>query len=142
MEQKGHSSHDSKPGKDHPPHPTGECAARPQPFHRPHCEDADPLLIEALTDKGVVATPLAKYRWHNIRVCQPLKIDLADLDRVINSVIADLSKEYDNRNFFELTLLLLCPVRFGPMKTWTIQTCLGNCTEHQVICLGMIAQVF
>ena len=105
-------------------------------------ELADRLLIEALTDKGVVATPLAKYRWQNIRICRPFKIDPADLDRVIDSVIADLGKEYDNRNFLELTLLLLCPVRFGPMKTWTIQTCLGNCTEHQVICSGMIAQAF
>ncbi len=105
-------------------------------------EFADRLLIEALTDKGVVVTPLAKYRWHNIRICRPFKIDPADLDRVIDSVIANLGKEYDNRNFLELTLLLLCPARFGPMKSWTIQTCLGNCTEHQVICSGMIAQAF
>ncbi|MGB4781071.1 YiiX/YebB-like N1pC/P60 family cysteine hydrolase, partial [Candidatus Methylomirabilis sp.] len=105
-------------------------------------EFADRLLIEALTDKGVVATPLAKYRWHNIRICRPFKIDPADLARVIDSVIANLGKKYDNRNFLELTLLLLCPVRLGRMKTWTIQTCLGNCTEHQVICSGMIAQAF
>jgi Permuted papain-like amidase enzyme, YaeF/YiiX, C92 family len=105
-------------------------------------EFADHLLIEALTDKGVVVTPLAKYRWHNIRICRPFKIDSADLDRVIDSTIADLGKEYDNRNFLELALLLLCPVKFGSMKTWTIQTCLGNCTEHQVICSGMIAQAF
>lgn len=105
-------------------------------------EFADHLLIEALTDKGVVATPLAKYRWHNIRVCRPFKIDPADLDQVIDSAIADLGKEYDNRNFLELTLLLLCPVKVGPLKNWTIQTCLGNCTEHQVICSGMIAQAF
>lgn len=105
-------------------------------------DDADHLVIEALTDKGVVATPLAKYRWHNIRVCRPFKIDPVDLDRVIDSAIADLGKEYDNRNFLELTLLLLCPVKVGPLKNWTIQTCLGNCTEHQVICSGMIAQAF
>ncbi len=91
---------------------------------------------------GVVATPLAKYRWHNIRVCRPFKIDPADLDRVIDSVIANLGKAYDNRNFLELTLLLLCPVKVGPLKNWTIQTCLGNCAEHQVICSGMIAQAF
>jgi len=105
-------------------------------------EFADRLLVEALTDEGVVASPLAKYRWHNIRVCRPFRIDPADLGRVIDAVIGDLGKQYDNRNFFDLTLMLLSPVKFGPLKTRTIQTCLGNCTEHQVICSGMIAQAF
>lgn len=105
-------------------------------------ELADRLLVEALTDEGVVASPLAKYRWHNIRVCRPFKIDPADLDHVIDSVIRDLGKQYDSRNFLDLTLMLLSPVKFGPLKTRTIQTCLGNCTDHQVICSGMIAQAF
>src|SRR5574337_69400 len=53
-------------------------------------DDTDRLVIEALTDKGVVvATPLAKYRWHNIRVCRPFKIDSVDLGRVIDSAIVD-----------------------------------------------------
>ncbi|MBI4381815.1 MAG: lipo-like protein [candidate division NC10 bacterium] len=103
---------------------------------------ADRLLVEALTDEGVVASPLAKYRWHNIRVCRPFKIDPADLDQVIDSVIADLGKLYDSRNFLDLTLMLLSPVKFGPLRTRTVQSCLGNCTEHQVICSGMIARAF
>ncbi len=105
-------------------------------------ELADRLLVEALTDEGVVASPLAKYRWHNIRVCRPFKIDPADLNHVVGSVIADLGKQYDSRNFLDLTLMLLSPVKFGPLKARTIQTCLGNCTDHQVICSGMIAQAF
>lgn len=105
-------------------------------------ELADRLFVEALTDEGVVASPLAKYRWHNIRICRPFKIDPADLDHVIDSVIRDLGKQYDSRNFLDLTLMLLSPVKFGPLKTRTIQSCLGNCTDHQVICSGMIAQAF
>jgi len=105
-------------------------------------ELADRVLIEALTDEGVVAAPLAKYRWHNIRVCRPYGIDPADLDRVIDSVLADLGKQYDSRNLFDLALMLLSPVKFGPLKTRTIETCLGNCTELQVICSGMIAKAF
>jgi len=103
---------------------------------------ADCLLIEALPDHGVVASPLPKYQWHNLRICRPFKIDPADLDRVIDSVLADLGKAYDHRNFLDLTLMLLSPVEFGFLKRRTIQTCLGNCTEHQVICSGMIAQAF
>lgn len=103
---------------------------------------ADRLLIEALTDKGVVAAPLAKYQWHNIRICRPYHIDPADLDRVLDSVVADLGKQYDSRNFRDLALMLLSPVKFGFLKTRTIETCLGNCTELQVICSGMIAKAF
>jgi hypothetical protein len=103
---------------------------------------ADRLLIEALTEEGVVAAPLAKYRGHNIRICRPCRIDPADLDRVVESVVGDLGKPYDNRNFFDLALMLLSPVRFGPLKSRTVEACLGNCTELQVICSGMIAKAF
>ncbi len=103
---------------------------------------ADRLVIEALTDEGVVAAPLAKYRRHNIRVCRPVGIDAADLDRVVDSVIADLGKQYDSRNLVDLTLTLLSPVKLGPLKTRTTQSCLGNCTDLQVICSGMIAKAF
>jgi hypothetical protein len=105
-------------------------------------EFADRLIIEALNDEGVVAAPLEKYRSHNIRVCRPDSIDPGDLHRVIDSVLADLGKQYDGRNFFDLALALLSPVKFGPLKRQTIATCLGNCTELQVICSGMIAKAF
>lgn len=105
-------------------------------------ELADRLLVEALTDEGVVAAPLEKYQGHNIRLCRPYRIDPADLDRVIDSVLADLGKQYDDRNFFDLGLMLLSPVKFGPLKRRTIETCLGNCTDLQVICSGMIAKAF
>lgn len=103
---------------------------------------ADRLLIEALTDEGVIAVPLSKYQGHNIRICRPWGIDPADLDRVVDSVVADLGKPYDNRNFLDLTLMLLSPIRFGALKTRTLKSCLGNCTELQVICSGMIAKAF
>jgi hypothetical protein len=103
---------------------------------------ADRLVIEALTAEGVVAAPLAKYGWHNLRVCRPARIEPADLARVIDSVIVDLGKPYDARNFVDLALLLLAPAKLGPLKTWTLRTCLGSCTELQVICSGMIAKAF
>ena len=51
-------------------------------------EFADRLLVEALTDEGVIAVPLEKYCTHNIRICRPSHIHPADLDRVVNSVVA------------------------------------------------------
>lgn len=105
-------------------------------------ELADRLIVEALNAEGVVATPLEKYRWHNIRVCRPNGIDANDLDRVIDAVLADLGKQYDGRNLVDLALTLLSPVKFGPLKTRTLESCLGNCTDLQVICSGMIAKAF
>lgn len=103
---------------------------------------ADRLLVEALTDQGVVAAPLAKYERQNIRLCRPHGIDPADLHRVLDSVLGDLGKQYDSRNFLDLTLMLLSPIQFGPLRRRTIETCLGNCTDLQVICSGMIAKAF
>ncbi len=103
---------------------------------------ADRLLIEALTDEGVIAVPVTKYRSHNIRICRPAGIDAANLERVIDSVMADLGKQYDDRNLVHLALMLLSPVQFGQLKSRTIQSCLGNCTDFQVICSGMIAKAF
>lgn len=83
---------------------------------------ADRLIVEALTEDGVIAAPLAKYRELDIRICRPYSIDRADLDRVVDSVLADLGKRYDRRNFLDLALILLSPVRFGPLKSRTMQT--------------------
>lgn len=105
-------------------------------------ELSDHLIIEALIDEGVVAVPLEKYRSHNLRVCRPGHIRPAALERVLDSVVGDLGKQYDGRNFLDLTLVLLSPVKFGPLKRRTIATCLGSCTEFQVICSGMIAKAF
>ncbi|MBI4245988.1 MAG: hypothetical protein HY614_02255 [Candidatus Rokubacteria bacterium] len=103
---------------------------------------ADRLLVEALTDEGVAAAPLPKYEGHNIRICRPWGIDPVAVDRVVDSVVADLGKQYDSRNFLDLTLMLLSPIKFGPLKRRTLKSCLGNCTDLQVICSGMIAKAF
>ena len=105
-------------------------------------ELADRVIVEALTEEGVIAAPLAKYRGLNIRICRPSSIDPADLDGVLDSVLADLGKRYDKRNFLDLALMLLSPVKFGPLKARTIHTCLGNCTDLEVMCSGMIAKAF
>lgn len=73
----------------------------------------------------MIAVPATKYRWHNIRICRPVGIDPANLERVIDSVMADLGKQYDDRNLVHLALMLLSPVRFGQLKSRTIRSCLG-----------------
>jgi hypothetical protein len=56
-------------------------------------ELADRLLIEALTDEGVIATPLAKYREHNLRLCRPASLHPAALAEVVDSVVRDLGQQ-------------------------------------------------
>ncbi len=103
---------------------------------------ADRLVVEALIDEGVVAAPLEKYRAHNLRICRPSRIASLDLDRVIDSVVSDLGKPYDGRNFRDLALMLLSPIRVGALKTRSVETCLGSCTDLEVICSGMIGKAF
>ncbi len=105
-------------------------------------EHADHLIVEALTGEGVIAAPLEKYQAHNMRVCRPSGLDPADLARVLDYVVADLGKQYDDQNLLDLALILLSPIDFGFLKTRTGQTCLGRCTDRQVICSGMIAKAF
>jgi hypothetical protein len=100
------------------------------------------LLIEALVEDGVVAVPVDKYADHNVRLCRASRIKPAALGQVVDSAVADLGKLYDSRNLLDLALLLLSPIRLGFLRTRTAATCLGHCTEREVICSGMIAKAF
>jgi hypothetical protein len=44
---------------------------------------------------------------------RPNGISPTDLDKVIDSVIADLGEYHGNRNFLDLTLMLFSPIKFG-----------------------------
>jgi hypothetical protein len=89
-----------------------------------------------------VSTAGLEYRRHNIRLCRPSTIAPAALDQVIDSVIADLGKQYDERTLIDLALILLSPIKLGRLRTRTLATCLGQCTELKVICSGLIAKAF
>jgi hypothetical protein len=103
--------------------------------------DADHLVIEASGSEGVIAVPLRKYQNHNIRICRPYGILPEDLKRVVNDVISNIGKHYDNLNIIDIGLMLI-PFHFNPFKKRAIKACLGSCNEFQVICSGMIAKSF
>lgn len=103
---------------------------------------ADTLVVEALIDEGVVAVPLAKYQGHNLRICRGRGIAQADLDRVIDTVIGDLGKRYDVRNFVDLAVALLSPLKTSRLAVPTPEACVGGCTDLAVICSAMIARAF
>lgn len=49
------------------------------------------------------------------------------------TTVDDLGKRYDDRNLLDLAVSLLAPIKFGPLRTRTIATCLGNGTDLEVI---------
>lgn len=102
---------------------------------------AERLIIEALPGVGVVANPLAKYEAFNLRLCRPFKIRPEDLQTVIDTVIGDLGKSYDERNIVDLAVQLL-PFQVGPLRKRNLAACLGECSEFQVTCSGHIAKAF
>ncbi len=104
-------------------------------------DDANHLVIEAFAGKGVIASPIRKYQDYNIRVCRPFGISSTDLQTVIEKVIGNLGKHYDQQNIIDIALMIL-PSWVNPFKKRSITACLGKCNEFQVICSGMVAQAF
>lgn len=104
-------------------------------------EDANHMLVEAFTEKGVIATPLKKYKDYNIRLCRPYGILESDLRHVIEQVTGSLGMRYDDQNVTAIAFMALQALWRPPSKN-TSRACLGNCNNFQVICSGMIAQAF
>jgi len=104
-------------------------------------EDANHMLVEAFSDKGVIATPLKKYKDYNIRLCRPYGILESDLNNVIEQVIGRLGMHYDDQNIMAIALMVVQAL-WQKKNNRTLRACLGNCNDFQVICSGMIAQAF
>jgi len=104
-------------------------------------KDARHLVVEAFVGEGVIAAPLRKYQEDNIRLCRPYGISEEDRDQVIDGVVANLGKHYDEQNIIDLALMLL-PLGLNPFKKKTIKACLGGCSDFRVICSDMIARSF
>ena len=78
-------------------------------------DDANHLVIEAFAGKGVIASPILKYQDYNIRVCRPFAISATDLQTVIEKVIGNLGKHYDQQNIIDIAIMIL-PSWVNPCK--------------------------
>ena len=104
-------------------------------------EGAEHMVVEAITGKGVIVSPLDKYEFYNLRVCRPYGIDANDLNEVIRYVVGNIGREYDNRNIFDLAFRLL-PLGLNPWKKKSMEICIGSCDEFAVTCSGLTAKSF
>ena len=70
-----------------------------------------PIILEALFGKGVILSPLEKYRDEHIKICRPIALSAEDAQKVMNHALKNLGKRYDARQIFDLLRFLL-PIRY------------------------------
>jgi len=99
------------------------------------------LIAEALVDRGVVISPLAKYIDFNIRICRPVGLTREQIERVIAYVMARVGFTYDRRNIFDLFRYLL-PFRLIPMRLREEALHFGSGRETETICSSLLAEAF
>lgn len=104
-------------------------------------EEAEFLLIEALVEEGVVASPVSKYLANNIRVCRPHGLRRDDLQVLLDDVVSQLSYTYDLQNIFDLARYFL-PVSLIPRRFRRKALYFGSREPTEVICSSIIASAF
>jgi Permuted papain-like amidase enzyme, YaeF/YiiX, C92 family len=109
-------------------------------YHR-FGREARYVIVEALVDQGVIASPLTKYIDLNIRICRPVGLRPDDLRIVLDHVISRIGHTYDRRNFLELARYLL-PFHLIPPKLKEDALHFGSGIETETICSTLIAEAF
>lgn len=104
-------------------------------------EDAKHLLIEALLEEGVIASPVTKYADYNLRICRPIGLQSEDLSSIVREVRAQLGSHYAVRHVLELARYFF-PVSLIPRRFRRKALELGSDLTHEVICSTLIAQAF
>ena len=108
---------------------------------RKYGRDARYMVVEALVEKGVVASPLVKYLDFNIRICRPVGLRPEDLEIVLDHVVSKIGHTYDRRNFFDLTRYLL-PFHFVPPGLRLDALHFGSGVDTETICSTLLAEAF
>ncbi len=104
-------------------------------------DDAQHLIVEALVEHGVVASPISKYLDFNIRVCRPYNLHRNDLRTILDDVIDQIGYRYDVKNLVDLARYFL-PVSLVPRRLRRRALSFGSGLPTQVICSSMIAHAF
>jgi hypothetical protein len=110
-------------------------------IQRRYAREARHMIVEALVDQGVVASPLVKYIDLNIRICRPVGLKPEDLEIVLDHVIARIGLRYDRRNFWDLTRYLL-PFHMIPSTLADDALHFGSGRATETICSSLLAEAF
>jgi hypothetical protein len=104
-------------------------------------EEAKHLIVEALLDEGVVASPLSKYIDSTIRVCRPHGLKPDALRIILGTVIGHLGDQYDTKHILDLARYFF-PVNLIPRRFRKAALHLGSSIPTQVICSSLLADAF
>ena len=99
------------------------------------------LLIEADMLEGVCKRPLSHYHGYPTRICRPVGLGEADLQRLLNEVTSKLGGQYDLKNMLDLARYLL-PVPLLPGHWRRRLLALGSGDPTRAICSSLIAEAF
>ena len=100
-----------------------------------------PLILEALFDKGVILSPLEKYKDEHIRICRPVNLCPDDAQKIMNNALKHLGKQYNARQIFDLLRFLL-PIRLLPRRWLSTLFRYKKGSHTEEICSSIIAQAF
>lgn len=106
-----------------------------------HGIDAEHLIVEALMESGVIASPLSKYEHFNLRVCRPRGLAADHLMRILDEVLAQIGFTYDVKNVLDLARYFF-PVSLIPRRFRRTALDFGSGLTKEVICSSMIARAF
>ncbi len=104
-------------------------------------DDAQHMVVEALLESGVVASPLSKYTGFRVRLCRPFELSEEDRAKVVDLSIGHLGFQYDVANIFDLARYFL-PVSIVPARFRREALHFGSGQPTEVICSSMIADAF
>jgi len=103
--------------------------------------DARNVLVEAVVEGGVVASPISKYAHLNVRLCRPHRLRKEDLKAVLDDAVASLGWGYDQRNITDLAFHLL-RVGMLPRSRQLEAFTLGSGLGSSVICTSLLGGLF
>ena len=99
------------------------------------------LLIEADLLDGVRAVPLSVHAHLHTRICRPVGLTPAEVERLVAAATACLGRRYDLRNLFDLGRYLL-PLPHLPVHWRRRALALGSGDPSRAICSTLIAELF
>jgi hypothetical protein len=102
--------------------------------------EAEHVVVEAVME-GVVASPLAKYADHNVRVCRPHLLLPKQLEGILCGAIDAIGWRYDLRNVIDLALHLGSAALLPPKRRKRVLR-FGSGAARSVICTSLLGQLF
>lgn len=101
----------------------------------------EPALVEADVRDGVRLIPVSYYANFHTRICRPVGLKDADIDRVVAYAMQSIGHQYDLKNIVDLARYLL-PTPPVPQRWRRRMIALGSGDPTQAICSSLIAKAF